>query len=285
MPVDRRLLNMEVNQLASLPTIFARINEAVNSPGSSMGDIARVISEDSGLSARLLRLANSAFYGFPAKIETITHALTVIGTQQVRDLALATSVMTAFGGIPKELIDMRAFWSHSLVCGVAARVLATQRRESNAERYFVAGVLHDIGRLLIFQNQPDLAKESLRQAQEENALLPPIEKQRFGIDHATLGGSLLSLWKLPPSLEEMVACHHRPLAAARYPEGAAIIHLADILAHVMELGFSGEIFIPPLDQEAWNQLGLSASVFSLVMDQIELQYNSVLQIILQYGES
>ena len=280
MSLDHRLLAMQVDNVASLPMIFVRINEVVNSPRSSMGEIARVISEDAGLSTRLLRLANSAFYSFPSRIETITHALTIIGTRQMRGLALATSVMTVFKNIPKELIDMESFWRHSIACGVTARVLATHRRESNIERYFVAGVLHDIGRLMLCQNRPELVKEALVRSQESSELLIVVEKDIIGIDHATLGGALLRQWKLPASLVEMVTYHHRPMAAARFPTGVALMHLADVVTHVAQLGNSGERFIPPLNHDAWTGLGLATSSLSLVMDQVEQQYDSAVRVIL-----
>ncbi len=280
MSLDHRSLAMQVDNVASLPMIFVRINEAVNSPRSSMGEIARVISEDAGLSARLLRLANSAFYSFPSKIETITHALTIIGTRQMRDLALATSVMTVFKNIPKELLDMESFWRHSIACGVTARVLATHRRESNIERYFVAGVLHDIGRLMLCQNMPEMVEQALVRCRESSELLIDVEEDLIGIDHATLGGALLRQWKLPSSLEEMVTYHHRPMTAARFPNGVALMHLADVVTHVAQLGNSGERFIPPLNHDAWTRLGLATSSLSLVMDQVEQQYDSAVQIIL-----
>ena len=128
-------------EIPSLPMIFTRIDEAVNNPRSSLADIGRIISEDSSLTARLLKIVNSAFYSFPSKIETISRAVTVVGTQQLRDLALATSVMKLFQGIPPDLINMEAFWKHSIACGVAARVLAAHKREANIERFFVAGIL------------------------------------------------------------------------------------------------------------------------------------------------
>lgn len=279
MPLDVRFLEREVDHVASLPMIFIRINQAVDNPVSSMGDIARIIGEDSGLSTRLLRLANSAFYGFPSRIETVTHALTIIGTQQLRDLALATSVMTAFRNLPEDLIDMASFWRHSTACGVAARVLATYRRASNVERFFVGGILHDIGRLMLLQHAPDQVRPVLERYKAENQLLVNMEREALGIDHATLGGALLRTWNLPTSLVDMVTCHHHPARAGRFPEGAAVIHLADIIAHVMRLGNSGERFIPPLEPQAWEQLGFPPSLLASVMDQVEQQYASAVQII------
>ena len=145
--------------LPSLPAIFNEVNEAVDDPRSSMGDIAEIISSDISLSARILRLVNSAFFGFPSRIDTISHAVTIIGTQQLRDLVLATAVIDLFRGIPSELVDMRSFWQHSISCGIASRILSSYHREANIEHFFVAGLLHDLGRLILYIKIPDQTKE------------------------------------------------------------------------------------------------------------------------------
>ena len=107
----------DITDIPSLPEIFIRVNEVVNNPRSSLEDVGKVISEDTGLTARLLKIVNSAFYGFPSHIETISRAVTIVGTQQLRDLALATSVIRLFSGIPHDLLDMESFWRHSVACG------------------------------------------------------------------------------------------------------------------------------------------------------------------------
>jgi HD-like signal output (HDOD) protein len=176
--------------------IFTRIDEAVNNPRSSLADIGRIISEDSSLTARLLKIVNSAFYSFPSKIETISRAVTVVGTQQLRDLALATSVMKLFQGIPPDLISMEAFWKHSIACGVAARVRGS-KREANIERFFVAGILHDIGRLILHAGSRLDAPHWVVAMPVGIALQG--RNEELGFDHASLGRVLLEL-ELPASL-------------------------------------------------------------------------------------
>jgi HD-like signal output (HDOD) protein len=264
-------------EIPSLPMIFTRIDEAVNNPRSSLADIGRVISEDSSLTARLLKIVNSAFYSFPSKIETISRAVTVVGTQQLRDLALATSVMKLFQGIPPDLINMEAFWKHSIACGVAARVLAAHKREANIERFFVAGILHDIGRLVLCMKDPDWMRSALGRCHASGELLYKVEIEELGFDHASLGRVLLENWKLPASLVETVAYHHNPEAAARFPIEAAVVHLADIIAHAMQLGSSGERFVPPLSPLAWERAGMSAGQLPAAIEQIDQQYREAVE--------
>ena len=245
-----------------------------------MADIAKIIREDPGLTARLLRLVNSAFYNFPSKVETISQAVTIVGTQQLGALALATSVMNMFKGIPEDLVSMDSFWRHSIGCGLAARVLATYRREANAERFFVAGMLHDIGRLLMYTKTIDQSREALLLSKNNQDLLYAAELEVFGFTHAVVGGVMLQAWKLPNSLEEVVMYHHNPKAALKFPVETAIVHVADIIAHAMQLGSSGEVYVPPLDEEAWDSLGLPPSILSTSLDQVERQFQDAVQTVL-----
>jgi HD-like signal output (HDOD) protein len=260
--------------------IHLRLDEAINNPRKSMADIARIIREDPGLTARLLRIVNSAFYNFPSKVETISQAVTIIGTQQLGALALATSVMQMFKGIPEDLVSMDSFWKHSVACGLAARVIGTLRREPNPERLFVAGILHDVGRLILFTKATDLTRECLQRAETQKQMLYDAERDVVGFTHAVVGGVLLQTWKLPGSLEEVVMFHHNPRAATKFPMETAVVHVADIVAHTMELGANGERYVPPLDTEAWNRLNLSANAISTVIEQVDRQYQDTIHTVL-----
>ena len=275
----RELLESYV-QVSSLPMIFYRISEAVNDPRASMADIGKIISDDPGLTVRLLRVVNSAFYGFPSKIGTITQALVIIGTRQLCDLALGTSVITLFKGIPEDLVTMESFWRHSITCGIAAETLAAYRRETNLERFFVAGMIHDIGRLVIYKKMSQEAQEMLLRCKSSGALLFLGEREAIGFDHATLGSTLLRSWNLPPGIVEAVAFHHQPREAKHYPIETAVVHVADIIANAIQSGSSGECFVPPLDEGVWEILGLSTSILSSTLDHLERHVNDMAHSIL-----
>lgn len=268
-------------EVSSLPMIYHKINEAINNPHSSMADISKIISDDPGLTVRLLRLVNSAFYGFPSKIETITQALVIIGTNQLRDLALATSIVSLFEGIPKDLVSMESFWRHSIGCGIAAKTLATYRNETNIERFLVAGMLHDIGRLILYKKASDQAREVLLRSKNSKTLLFLMEQEMMGFDHASLGQRLLEVWDLPLSLGEAVAFHHKPHQTTRYPAEAAIVHVADIIVNALQWGSSGEYYVPPLEEKAWELMGLSTSILSGALDSMYQQMDEITHSILQ----
>lgn len=147
--------------LPSLPDVYYRVETVLEDPNFSLEQLSEAIQVDPSISTRLLKLANSAYYGFPSKIDTITRAATIIGTQEIRELILATAVISIFQGMPVGAVSMRSFWEHSIACGLAARAIADCRGEANVERFYVAGLLHDIGRLVLYLGQPHEMNELL----------------------------------------------------------------------------------------------------------------------------
>lgn len=274
-PANPEALIQGVSEVPSLPMFYSKLDEAINHPRSSITDIAKIISEDQGLAARILKLANSPLFGYFSKIDTITQAVTIIGVQQVRDLSLAISVMGIFNGIPEDLITMETFWKHSIGCGLTARVLATSQRDPNLERFFVAGILHDIGRLVMFLRIPDLCREMLEISQKEQISLFEAERQRLGFDHAAVGGALLRMWKIPARVVEPVEFHHSCNFAGQYPRETAMLHCADMITHAMELGFSGDEIAPRLDQAAWERLSISPFQIPTLIKQIDSQFDDI----------
>jgi putative nucleotidyltransferase with HDIG domain len=268
-----------VVSVASLPGVFLRLSQVVSDPRTSAADVGRVIAEDPGLTARLLKLVNSAMYNFPSRIETVSHAISIVGTAQLQDLALATSVIRLFASIPQGLVTMESFWRHSVACGVTARALASRRREPNVERFFVAGLLHDIGRPIMYMQVPDQSRIAVTRSKEEKKPLFQLEHELLGFDHSHVGAALLDLWKLPPALKEAVAHHHHPERATRFPIEAAVVHVSDLIANAMSLGSSGETGIPPFAPWAWEQIGLSHGVLGDLMEECERHYEAAVQVI------
>lgn len=261
-------------ELGSPPVVYNRLMEIINHPRGGAGDVANVIRQDTALTARLLKLVNSAFFAFPKKIETVSQAVSVVGTSQVRDLSLATSVTDLFNDIPAELIDVDGVWRHSLACGVSARVLAGMRGEANVERFFVAGILHDVGRLVLLLQAPDEAREVLSAARERDVLLLEAEQEILGFDHARLGMILMKQWKMPDVLQQAVGFHHAPRRADRFPTEAATLHVADILAHALRFGGSGERYVPPLSAAGWAKLGIDPGSIPFTVEEIDRQYEA-----------
>jgi len=267
-------------KIYSVPTIYTSLTNSINDPRSSITAISNIISEDPGLTARMLKLANSPLFAYPSKIETISQAVLVIGTSQIRDLALATSVISLFKGIPRGLVSMETFWQHSVACGITARIIAGYQRKPNIERFFTAGIMHDIGRLIIISEIPEQYKEIMRNCKEGGKCLFSGERDNMGFDHADVGGSLLTEWKLPSNLVELVACHHNPEMAAQHSREAAVLNIADIITHALQMGNSGESLVPPLAESTWDQLKLPLGMLPYIVEQSIQQFDIVVRLIL-----
>lgn len=258
------------HQVATLPTIYIEVNAAVEDPETSFSEIGRLIAKDPSLSARLLKIVNSPFYGFSRQIETIPHAVAIIGTAQLRDLVLATTVMDKFRGIPETCVDMQSFWMHSISCGLTARIIATFCRQYNADRFYTLGILHDLGRLVMFMSVPEQMQKAVQRSREEPTRLEEIERELVGCDHHEVGHALLSRWNLSTTFQQAVLhCHH----PSRDTNGvaSAILHIADLMVHALELGSSGDRFVPPLDVKGWDRLKLTASQVPQIVQQLDRQ--------------
>ena len=284
-PFDVEQMVQDVSTIHSLPMFYSQLSEAIDHPRSSIADIAKIISEDLGLTARILKLANSPLFGYFSKIETITQAVTIIGVMQVRDLALALSVMDVFAGIPENMVNMEQFWRHSLATGLAARHVATSQREASLERFFVAGILHDVGRLVMYIRAPEICLELLDRCRDTGELMYRAERDRFGFDHADVGGALLRRWKIPPRVAEPVERHHSCQKAGHYPREASILHFADIVAHAMQLGNSGEVLVPELDGAVWERLSISCHYLPTLVLQVDETFRDTVQVLFRSDAS
>lgn len=264
-----------LSTLPSLPASYLRLTEVMDHPRSSARDIARVIEEDAALTARLLKLVNSALFGFPGKIEVVSKALALVGTQQVKELALATSVFTMFRNVPPGALTMKGFWSHSLACGITARLLGQRRGEANPEAHFVGGLLHDIGTLTIAVNRPAMLADALAGAAARRVPIDNVERAWFGHDHAGVGAVLLEAWNLPPRHRAAVNCHHAPQKAGVFATEAAVVHVADIIATAMQFGSAGDPFVPGVVPTAWEALRLNPNDIGAIMDETDRLFSSV----------
>jgi len=247
-------------KLPEIPTIISELNEVISTPFVSAHDIAGIVNKSPSLTTLLLKIVNSALYSFPSKIDSISKAVTMIGSKEISGLAIGISAMKMFQDIPEQVIDMASFSRHSLACGIIARILAAHKNMPQTEQMFVSGLLHDIGRLIIYKYFPDQAKLLLYHARTSDEPLGRFEKSVLGCRHTEIGKYLLTQWKLPYLLENNIYFHHNP-SAATDRDKAAVVHLADILANALGLGSSGERFVQPLDCEAWNSLNLSPCIF------------------------
>ena len=284
MPVDHAISARDLARLAqqvpALPQTFQRIQELVNNPRSTNQQLAEAVGADQGLTTRILRLANSSFYGLAARVDTISQAVALIGTRQVRDLALATAVVDLFKNIPATTLDGRGFWEHSLAVGATSRLLAAKRKERETERHFVAGMLHDIGLVVMASQMPERVAANILSAHQAQQPLAVIERRELGFDHAEVGGAVIEQWRLPPAIAEVATHHHHLLTSSRHLHDCATVHLADVLVESLGYGSGGEPVVTPLDPPAWDLLGLMATDLAPIASDLERQMVEVTAIFL-----
>jgi len=264
-------------ELVSLPEIVTKLNEMVDDPSCTAADIGDLISLDVALSTRLLKVVNSPFYSFPSQVDTISMAITIVGTRALRDLVLATAVTGHFRSIPSDLVNIDTFWHHSLGCATAARAIAEHLKISNSERFFITGLLHDIGKLVMFIAQPDLSRQLLELSKQPGAELASLEVSAFGFDHAELGCELLREWHLPESLYQPVANHHNLANSQQYQKETAAIHLGNAISNTIEPVISREDDLP-IDTAVWQLLNLEPDELDNLINITQMKLGSVIQI-------
>ncbi len=253
--------------LVTPPDLYLEIDALVNSPHASSADIGRIIERDPALTARLLRIANGPLYGLTTPVETIGRAIAVIGTWELHSLVLSSTIVSACSRIAVSRFDLRSFWRHSVLTASIARQLAQTIRHPHKERLFVAGLLHDIGLLILGQRFPELAGDWMREGGADHGeALARLEAETLGFDHGLLARTMLGQWNLGERILEPVACHHDASRATDDPVAAAIVQIADLA------GAGRAASIP---ERLWRQSGLDLARLENVLDAVGKQHETI----------
>ncbi|GAB6043539.1 HDOD domain-containing protein [Endothiovibrio diazotrophicus] len=265
-----------LQRLPSLSLVALEILRHLEDPGIDARRLGGMIARDQGIAAAVLKLANSAFFGVSRRIATIADAIVVLGFHSTRSLILATTFIERFP-ITANGYDRTAFWRHAIGTGVCAKVLA-QRLGHNGEEAFAAGLLHDIGRLVLDVCFPDELTSVLETRTRQACPLIAAERAVLGFDHAWLGEQLARRWQLPATMQQAIGRHHRPDDEEPAPR-VDVVHLANVLSHALELDGSGDP-VPPLAAGAWQRLGLGFDTLATLLPEIE-QLNGHLNLMLE----
>lgn len=257
----RRVVD-RIQGLPTLPSMLSSINRLMVNPRTSAKEIAQLISSDPSITSKVLRVVNSSFYGFPNRISTVTHAIVILGFNTIRSIVLSTSIFDALKKGPRaDGFDRAAFWRHSIAAGACSRVIARKLGYTSLEEFFIAGLLHDVGKIALDSYLPeDFAKVTARVRAADITMLEA-ETEVLGVTHADVGGWLLERWSLSQGLVESVSHHHNPALAGANMKAAAIVHVGDILARALQFGSGGDRRMPPLSEEGWAALALSPDAF------------------------
>ena len=267
----------QTTELVSLPDIYVRIKAVIYDPNSTMTDVADVLSHDPAICARMLKVANSAFFSVPSKVETVKAAIRLLGTQQVHDLVLAATITKTFPDIPGNLISMEDFWINSLRCGLLARLLAEQCNSRDGERFFLASLLHDMGHLIMYQTVPEESQEALITARQDNKPLYMVERDIVGCDYGQVGSQLMQSWNFPENWVQAVRYHNDPADAQDFSFEASIMHLSVRMKDMDSAAEAPVRDLTMIDAIAWEATGLSEDMVEPLLVKADEQLESAVE--------
>ena len=251
----KRLIS-RMHNLPSVPALYTRIMEEVRSSDPSLKKVGRIIEQDIGMSAKILQLVNSAFFGLPREILHPSQAVTLLGIDLIKSLVLSIQVFSAFNGKVPGHFRINELWEHSSAVGRSARTIAKSMKLDNqeADHAFISGLLHDVGKLVLASNLPDEYSTVLQKAETDNKTLSDVEFQIFETTHAQIGAYLMGLWGLPGNVVETIAHHHRPSESpVKGFNALSAVHIANTLYHDIQR---------PVDHPARS--GIDKDVISLI---------------------
>jgi putative nucleotidyltransferase with HDIG domain len=264
--VDTAILRSKVEHVTTLPTIpmvLKRILEVIENSRTSLNEISQFIVQDPSLTSRLLKMVNSAIYGFPGRISSVSHGVVLLGLTVVKGLLLGVSVF--------ELMQetMVGLWEHSIGCATVARIIARKKGVKEFEEVAVAGLLHDIGKVILILLYPQEYRQAIAGAEKQRIVISEVEREAFGVNHSNVGTWLAKKWNFPRSLIEMIEYHHKPHAAKAAPLEVSIIHIADIIVRARGFGYAGDAMIPLINAKAWETVGLTEADLRSVLAEME----------------
>lgn len=258
--------------LPTLPDVVARVMQIVSNPLTTAEDLNQVISLDQALTFKVLRLANSAYYGFPKEITHITQAVTILGFNTIRNLALSVSVhKMLFTDKDKSLFSYRDFWKHCVAVGVCARILARRLGYKSEENAFTAGLLHDIGKSLLERADHGAFMGAIEASRSRSLPLWQMEQELLGVDHAALGGHLAEIWNLPSELRNAIEMQHRPSEFGPPDPLVAAVHAANQICRELGLGMDGDFGPTTVDPEVERLLRLDATARAELSVEMDLR--------------
>lgn len=255
-----------IDKLPTLPSVYLKLSHLLDAPDSTIKMISNIISEDQATAATVLRLVNSAFYGFPKKIGNIQRAIVILGLNEIKNLVLATSVLKITGQFKYDCgFDMEEFWRHSIGCAVSARILAETACLKRPEDVFAGGLLHDIGKLIHVTYLRDEFTGVITDVEESGLPMFESEEKILGFSHPQTGSALAEKWGLARETIDMIACHHLSDNTITMTKEIAAVHIGNTICTALRMGSGGEKRVPAANQEVWEILGIKLSRIEYVM--------------------
>ncbi len=258
-----------IDRMPSLSPVIHKINEVANNVRSSAQDLTDVIQFDPVLTAKVIRMVNSAYFGLPQEVKSLKQAVVMLGINTIKNVAISSAFLGKAYLKGSTVLDGEEFWRHSLGVAVAAKMIAKRLgvEEKFIEEYFIAGLIHDIGKILINNFFPEEMKKILELSQQKNVIITEIEKGVLGLSHEEIGIAIGKKWRFENNLLYAVGRHHQPVLQGQSAVFSMVVGIADNFVKILKVGFSGNYRISPIAEEAWKVLNLNEeNVFEALGD-------------------
>lgn len=261
-------------ELPTMPEVLLKLNDVIADPDASADDVANVVSKDPAVATNILRIVNSAYYGLQVRVSSVSLAISVMGFNMTKKVALKAAVFSVFGKRKEKIqhFDPLAFWRHAVYTGVAARVLGSNSAvfaATHAEDIYIAGLLHDIGKIILMEKAAPRYLAMLRKSVQQKRPETEVEQEDFGFTHSDVGSVLAIKWFLPEDLAIAIRYHHAPSRDPFHRSLSSLIHLADQLAWRAGTPSTIGTTLAQLDHEVYDQIGLDPTRVEELLTQIQ----------------
>jgi len=267
---DKKQLEMlikNMGELPTLPSVFSTVSKMLSDPRTSAVDVGNAVSNDQVIASKILKIANSAFYGLTGKVNTVSHAIAVLGFSSTKNIVLTTSVLSTLNlKTPVNGFNIADFWKHSAAVGAIAKLMSKEIYPQKQEEAFIAGLLHDIGKLILAICAPEDFAKCINHAMSNNCLFLEAENKLLGINHTDIAARVNDRWKLPADFAVVLTNHHKSIkASGSHAPLVAIVKFADVLARGLQFGHACDNSVPILEDEVWNLLKITPEKLDTIL--------------------
>jgi len=268
----------KVTDLPSLPEAVIQLNDLLKDSSTNLDIVTGIIEKDAGLSAKVLRLANSSYYGMSSQVDSVSRAIIVLGFNTICNVVMSVGVSSLFKRQGKSAdIDMTGLWVHTLGCAVAAKVIMQKKNSMESEKAFVCGILHDIGKVIIAHAAPDEQRKIFLLLTNPAITLIQAENEIIGANHAEIGYAVAKKWRFPDYILEVIRHHHLPSAAVTVPDIVSAVHLGNTISKALSFGRSTENRVTFVDSFAWKQLGIKETDIPLLLTDVQNEFDLAME--------
>jgi HD-like signal output (HDOD) protein len=280
--IDYSALVSSVDEFPTLPTIYNTLMDVMANPKSTAADAAKIISQDQAAASKILKAANSPIYGLSGRVTNITQAIVFLGFDEVKNLVIALSIMKIFGKLSKinnfNPIDL---WKHSIAVGIITRLIGKSSGAKDIENYFLAGILHDIGKLVFFKVMPEDYADTIQYARDNMITAREAEHKKLGITHTVIGELLAEKWMLPLNMRNSIRYHPTGEVNGEVDRIVGTVHIANLAAPMFGLGITGDPVIPKPNIKVWDTIKLPEHFFAVNVKHILFSYKESVRLLLK----